>query len=331
MSVMTAGTDPSACRAFSHAQAGKVGKAILIAGPTASGKSALALWLADRYGGVVINADSMQVYQDLRILTARPSPADEASLPHFLYGHVDGAQAYCVAQYLRDVERTLTQAWNQEKLCIFVGGTGLYFKALLEGLSPIPPIPTPIRHKVRSQMDTLGVESLYHQLRTQDPLTAGSIHPTDHIRIVRALEVFEATGQPLASFWQTRDPGLLKQAQTLRLFLAPERHKLYSTINHRVELMCAAGVAGEVHTLMERELDPRQPIMRAHGVPWFSAYHKGTLSFEEAVALTQRDTRHYAKRQFTWFRHSLQGWHFVTRDEKKNIWDVGSLLESFQS
>jgi tRNA dimethylallyltransferase len=280
---------------------------------------------------VVINADSMQVYQDLRTLTARPSKADEACVPHALYGHVDGATPYCVTHYLRDAERTLAQVWNQGQLPIFVGGTGLYFKALLEGLSPIPSIPLDIRQKVRAQMDALGPEPLYIQLQTCDPLTASVIHPTDHIRIGRALEVFEATGHPLVSFWQSRDPGLLEEAHTLRLFLAPERDRLYSTINRRVELMCAAGAVDEVRTLMARKLDSHQPIMRAHGVPWLTAYDEGSLSFDEALAFTQRDTRRYAKRQFTWFRHSLPGWHFVTRGQETDPWDAEDLLKSFES
>src|SRR5215208_4610422 len=197
--------------------------AVLIAGPTASGKSALALDVAARLGGLIVNADSMQVYRDLRILTARPTPQEEAQAPHRLYGHIDGAVNFSVGHYLRDAAAVLAEARAARRLPIFVGGTGLYFKALVEGLSDIPAVPERVRERVRAAAEGRDSEALHAELAARDPATALRLRRSDRLRILRALEVVEATGQSLAAFQGRRRPGLLGDTASVRLFLAPER------------------------------------------------------------------------------------------------------------
>lgn len=282
--------------------------AILIAGPTASGKSALALALAGRIGGHVINADAMQVYRDLRILTARPSPEDEERAPHRLYGHIDAAVNYSVGHYLRDVGEAIGEARRLRRVPILVGGTGLYFKALTRGLSAIPPIPKSVRDRVREALATHGPEVLHAELGRRDPGAAARLKPRDRIRIARALEVIEATGRPLADWHQETAAPILDPSRAVRLFLTPERATLYARIDARFAQMLAAGALEEVRVLAERELDPLLPAMKAHGVPWLIRHLRGEISLAEAAVQAQADTRHYAKRQFTWFRHQLPDW-----------------------
>jgi tRNA dimethylallyltransferase len=198
-------------------------EAILIAGPTASGKSALAITLAQRLGGTVVNADSMQVYSDLRVLSARPSEAEAAAAPHVLFGHVDGAVNYSVGLWLADAARTLAELRGQGRLPIFTGGTGMYFKGLLRGLSDIPPVPEEVRARVRADAEGQDPATLHARLAALDPVTAARLRPSDPQRILRALEVFEATGRSLSAFQGARTPGLLDPARCLCLFLAPER------------------------------------------------------------------------------------------------------------
>src|SRR5215213_10563185 len=195
---------------------------VLIAGPTASGKSALALDLAARLGGLIVNADSMQVYRDLRILTARPTPQEEAQAPHRLYGHVDGGVNFSVGHYLRDAAAVLAEARAARRLPIFVGGTGLYFKALVEGLSDIPAVPEAVRERVRAAAAGRDSAALHAELAGRDPATALRLRRSDRLRILRALEVVEATGQSLAAFQGRRRPGLLVDTASVRLFLAPD-------------------------------------------------------------------------------------------------------------
>ncbi|MFC0282866.1 tRNA (adenosine(37)-N6)-dimethylallyltransferase MiaA [Camelimonas abortus] len=285
--------------------------AVLIAGPTASGKSALAIDLARRLDGVVINADSMQVYRDLRVLTARPAEADEATVPHRLYGVIDGAVNYSVARWLADARAELERARWLGLTPVFVGGTGLYFRALLDGLSDIPPVPEALRAALRAEAETLPGEALHRRLAQKDPEMAARLRPGDRQRILRALEVVEATGRSLASFHQQRAPGPLAGARTLRLFLAPGRAALYARINARFDAMVAEGALEEVRRLAARGLDPALPVMRAHGVPGLAAYLRGETDLAAAIARGKADTRHYAKRQFTWFRHQMTGWTWV--------------------
>ena len=280
-------------------------EAILIAGPTASGKSALAITLAQRLGGTVVNADSMQVYRDLRVLSARPSEAEEAAAPHVLFGHVDGAVNYSVGLWLTDAARTLEDLRGQGRLPIFTGGTGMYFKGLLRGLSDIPPVPEEVRARVRAEAEGQDPATLHARLRALDPETAARLRPSDPQRILRALEVFEATGRSLAAFQGARTPGLLDPARCLCLFLAPERQALYARIDARFDAMVAAGALEEVRALAARGLDPALPVMRAHGVPGVVAYLRGEASLAEAIQKGKTDTRHYSKRQFTFIRHQL--------------------------
>ena len=287
----------------------KIG-AVLIAGPTASGKSALGIRLAQELDGVVINADSMQVYRDLRIITARPTPEEEAEAPHRLYGHVDAAVNFSVGRYVTDAIQVLRDIRGR-KLPIFVGGTGLYFKALTEGLSDIPPVPDEVRDQVRRESEGLETPELHRLLSERDPETAGALRPSDRLRVQRALEIFAATGRPLVSFHGSRQPGPFAEVPVVKLFLSPERDELRRRIDSRFLAMMDRGALDEVRALGERSLDPMLPAMRAHGVPGLLAHLRGEISLDEAITRGQGDTRRYAKRQFTWFRHQLPDWQWV--------------------
>ncbi|WP_186292003.1 tRNA (adenosine(37)-N6)-dimethylallyltransferase MiaA [Ancylobacter moscoviensis] len=293
-------------------------RAVLIAGPTASGKSALALELAERAGGVVINADSMQVYRDLRVLSARPTAGEEARAPHRLYGHVDGAQDYSVAHWLEDARRVLSESEAEGRLPIFVGGTGLYFKALTLGLSPMPVIPAEVRARVRAFAP--DAPALHARLVAVDPETAARLRPSDTQRLMRALEVFEATGRPLA-LWQDEraEPPVLAADQAFKLFLATDRTVLRARIAERFHAMMEEGAPEEARALLARDLPADRTILKAHGVPWFRRCFAGEITQDEAVAGAILDTRHYAKRQDTWFRHQLEGWTAVTAPEARRL------------
>jgi len=283
-------------------------KAVLIAGPTASGKSALALDLAQKAGGIVINADSMQVYRDLRIITARPTEDEELRVPHRLYGHVDAAINFSAGAWIADAAKALEEARAQNRLPIFVGGSGLYFKGLTRGLSAVPPIPPEIREAVRAWLERDGVEALHAELAHRDPVSAERLKPRDRTRIARALEVIEATGRALPDWHREGQPPLLGAGEFSALFLSPERDALYARIDARFDAMLAGGAIEEVAALAARQLDPLLPAMKAHGVPWLIRHLTGGMSLDAAVEQGKRDTRHYAKRQFTWFRHQLGDW-----------------------
>ena len=300
-------------------------RAVLIAGPTASGKSALALALAERIGGAVINADSMQVYGDLHVLTARPTREEEARAPHLLYGHVDAAEDYSVGRWLGDAARALAEAEREKRLPIFVGGTGLYFKALTQGLSAIPAVPREVRERVRGEAEGVASAELHAKLASADKQTAARLRPSDRQRIIRALEVFAATGRPLAE-WQEK-PGvpLIDPEETVAVFLSVERAALQARIDTRFAAMLGAGALDEVQALAARRLDPRLPAMTAHGVPWLMRHLAGEISLEQAAAGGKADTRRYAKRQETWFRHQLEGWMWI-EPEKALDYIFSSLL-----
>jgi tRNA dimethylallyltransferase len=294
-----------------QANSQSLSKAVLIAGPTASGKSALALTLAQKTGGVVINTDSMQVYRDLRIITARPTPAEEALVPHRLYGHVDAAVNFSAGAWVTDAARILSEAQAERRLPIFVGGSGLYFKALTRGLSAVPPIPQPVREDVRARLERDGVEALHAELARRDPVSAERLKPRDRARIARALEVVEATGRALTDWHREGLPPLLPPDSFNALFLAPERDQLYARIDARFDAMLAAGALEEVAALAARQLAPLLPAMKAHGVPVLIRHLKGEITRDEASEIGRADTRHYAKRQFTWFRHQLPEFEWV--------------------
>lgn len=293
--------------------------AVLIAGPTASGKSALALELAQSAGGVIINADSMQVYRDLRVITARPSPEEEARVPHRLYGHVDAAVNFSAGSWVVDAAAALAEARAQNRLAIFTGGSGLYFKALTRGLSAVPPIPVEVRDSVRARLERDGVEALHAQLAQRDPASADRLKPRDRTRIARALEVVEATGRSLTDWHRDGLPPLLPQGTFRALFLEPDRDPLYARIDARFDAMLKAGALEEVAGLAARGLDPLLPAMKAHSVPALIRHLRGEITLQEAATIGRADTRHYAKRQFTWFRHQLPEFQWV-RPEAARAW-----------
>jgi tRNA dimethylallyltransferase len=296
-----------------HQQGRSAKRAVLIAGPTASGKSSLALALAERRGGLIINADSMQVYRDLKIITARPRADEEARIPHRLYGHVDAAENYSVGRWLRAAETALAEAAG--RLPIFVGGTGLYFKALTKGLAAVPPIPGDIRAALRARLAQEGPAALHALLVQQDPTSAARLMAGDGVRIVRALEVLEGTGRPLSEWHRTGMPPLIDPASAVQIFLTPERAELYRRIDARFETMMKAGALEEVRLLAARALDPLLPALKAHGVPWLSRHLAGEIALAEAMEEAKKDTRHYSKRQLTWFRNQMPGWVWVTPEE----------------
>jgi tRNA dimethylallyltransferase len=288
--------------------------AVLIAGPTASGKSALAIRLAQRLGGTVINADSMQVYRDLRVLTARPTAAEESLVPHRLFGDVDGAANYSVGQWLAAATAAIAAAQAAGSLPILVGGTGLYFKALTMGLSDIPAVPKAVRERIRAQTEGLTPQALHARLAACDPLTAAGLRPTDPQRLLRALEVFAATGTPLAHFQATRAPPVLPPSRCTAFFLAAERSALRRRIDARFDAMMRGGALDEVAALAARRLSPLLPVMRAHGVPGLLAYLNGGCGLDAAVAQGKRDTSRYVKRQFTFARSQLAAFAWVAPD-----------------
>ncbi|WP_442237591.1 tRNA (adenosine(37)-N6)-dimethylallyltransferase MiaA [Rhodopseudomonas pseudopalustris] len=295
-------------------------KAVLIAGPTASGKSALALRLAETQNGVIINTDSMQVYRDLRVLTARPSLAEEARAPHRLYGTVDAAQNFSAGAWLDAAAVALAEARAQRRRPIFIGGTGLYFKALTRGLAAVPPIAPEIRDAVRQRLEQGGVAALHAELARRDPEGAARLNVADRVRVARALEVLEGTGKPLAAWHGEALPPLLPAHEVgAALFLAPERSALYARIDARFAAMLEAGALDEVAALHARRLDPLLPAMKAHGVPALIRHLDGELSLSEAAAIGCADTRHYAKRQFTWFRHQLPEFAWVPPEEAEDV------------
>jgi tRNA dimethylallyltransferase len=283
-------------------------KAILIAGPTASGKSGAGLEFAASVGGTIINADSMQVYRELRLLTARPSEADEARVPHRLYGTIQAAEAYSVGRWLGDVASAMAEAHGEGRLPILVGGTGLYFKALTEGLAPVPDIPAEIRSYWRERSDELGRDALFAELAARDPTMAARLGPADPQRIVRALEVIDATGVSLAEWQGGNAAPLLAPGDALRLIIAPEREPLYAAIDTRFDRMIERGALDEVRALLALKLDPGLPAMRAHGVRELAAHLSGVLTGEEAVAKAKTESRRYAKRQMTWLRRFMSDW-----------------------
>ena len=281
-------------------------RALLIAGPTASGKSALALKMARERSGIIINADALQVYRELRILSARPSPAEEAEAPHRLYGHVSGRDTYSVSRWLADAMDALEAAWRDGLLPIVSGGTGLYFKALEQGLAEIPPIDPDIRQKWRNFKG-----DLHGELLRLDPHAATLLKSNDRQRIIRSLEVIESTGRSLAQ-WQAdvNRSALLADVTVERIFLNPPREELYARAEARFDQMLASGAMDEVRALLDA--DPALPIMKAIGVPELRAHLRGEISLEEAVTAAKTATRHYIKRQLTWWRGQMKGWELLS-------------------
>lgn len=279
----------------------------LIAGPTASGKSALALRLAERDDAWIVNADSMQVYADLDVLTARPSTADLGRARHLLYGHVDASQAYSVARWLRDAGAVLEEARNQERALVVVGGTGLYFRALAGGLSPVPAIPAGIRARIRAEADAAAPGDLHARLAECDPAMAARLEPGDTQRIARALEVMEATGHSLDAWQKEAGPSLVG-ADARRIVLAPPRPWLHARIAARFAAMVKHGAIEEARRLLSRGLDPSLPAMKAIGVRELGSLGENDENLAFAIDRAVTETRRYAKRQETFFRGQLADW-----------------------
>tara|TARA_R110000787_G_scaffold16887_12_gene53622 strand:- start:29132 stop:30061 length:930 start_codon:yes stop_codon:yes gene_type:complete len=277
----------------------------LIVGPTASGKSALALELAKKQPSVIINADSAQVYSDLRILSARPSEEEMGGIEHQLFGYIDGEEACSAARWAHDAKTAIAAAHERDILPILVGGTGLYVRILLDGIAPIPEIAPAIRQKIR-QMELLEA---YQALQSLDPVSAERLNPSDSTRIQRALEVIQSTGKPLDHWQKHKTGGIGENIKLHPLILLPPREWLYQRCDLRLHQMMEEGAAEEVENLLQRDLPPNLPVMRAIGVSAIAAWLAGDISREAAIERAQTATRQYAKRQYTWFRNQgPQGW-----------------------
>ncbi|MBN8918081.1 MAG: tRNA (adenosine(37)-N6)-dimethylallyltransferase MiaA [Rhizobiales bacterium] len=303
---------------FSKLEGGKP-LAVLIAGPTASGKSALALSIAGRTGGIVLNADSMQVYGDLSVLTARPTVAEMAEVPHGLYGHVDADTDYSVGRWLEDAKRALAAARAAGRLPVFVGGTGLYFRALTQGLAEIPAIPEAVRAEVRGAAEALDSPDLHARLAARDPESATRLKVNDRQRVLRALEVIHATDRSLTDWQRDAQPPVLDAAGCAKIVLEVDRDLLRQRIDARFEAMMAAGALEEVRRLAARNLAPDRTVLKAHGAPALTRYLKGEMPLADAIAEGQSDTRRYAKRQATFFRHQMPDWARATPEQALGV------------
>ena len=284
---------------------------VVVAGPSASGKSALALALAETFDGTVINADSMQVYRDLRVLTARPTSADEARAPHRLYGVIDAAEPCSAGRWCTMALAEVAAAQKGGRLAILAGGTGLYLRALLEGLAPIPPMAESVRQEARALHARLGGVAFKEALAALDAETAAALAPGDSQRLIRAYEVARATGRGLAD-WR-RAPAPPPAFRAAAVLLLPPRPGLYVRCDARFLRMVEEGAVAEVEALVARELDPRLPAMKAVGVGELAAFVVGRCSLPEAIAAAQQATRRYVKRQYTWFRHKLPGGEYLQK------------------
>lgn len=279
----------------------------LIAGPTASGKSRLAMETARATGAVIVNADSQQLYADLRVLSARPSVEDEAVIAHRLYGVADAADAWSVGRWSRAVMEVLAELKAEGRPALLVGGTGLYFSALTKGLAEIPPVRLEVRDAVQAEFDAEGEAAFRRRLAEVDPAAEAAVFPGDRQRLVRALSVYRASGRPLSA-WKADTRPLLTPGSYDALVVEPPRDRLYASCEARVDGMMAQGALEEVRALTARGLAPDLPAMKAVGVRELAAHLAGELSFDAAVAAVKQSTRNYAKRQLTWFRNQQGDW-----------------------
>lgn len=282
-------------------------KIIFIAGPTASGKSAFALETARKYNGTIINTDALQIYKCLPLLSAQPSLEAQKEIPHLLYGALDAAEKSSVGKWLNLATAAIQQTLSANRRPIMVGGTGLYFKALLGGLSDIPPIPDEVRQTVRNLYDELGEEKFRQELAKLDPETAQRLAPNDRQRSIRAYEVALHTGKPLGHWHTKKSYAWIDTFHIERHLLMPDREKLYAACDARFEQMIEQGAVEEAKNLLERKLDPTLPAMKTLGVREISSYLKGEINLKDAIAKAQQATRNYAKRQMTWFRNQWAG------------------------
>ncbi|MEQ9519124.1 MAG: tRNA (adenosine(37)-N6)-dimethylallyltransferase MiaA [Parvibaculum sp.] len=302
---------------------------VLIAGPTASGKSALGLALASRLGGEIVNADSMQIYQELRVLTARPSVEEEVEAPHHLYGHVSGGTLYSTGQWLQDSLEAIADVRARGLVPIVLGGTGLYFQALTEGFVDIPPIPDDVRRLVRSEVADIGPQAAHGLLRAVDPKWAGQVNENDPQRISRGLEVFRATGRALTD-WHEDPVDVPLRGRAVKFVLAPDRAWLYERINRRFDLMLEAGALDEVKALLSFGFADHLPVMKSLGVPELQVHLQGEISLEEARIRAQTKSRQYAKRQMTWFRQRMIAWNTIfAQDLESQIDEIFSFIDDY--
>jgi tRNA dimethylallyltransferase len=296
---------------------------IFIAGTTASGKSSLAIMCAEALNGVVVNVDSMQVYSDLRIITARPSKEEEALVAHALYGHVDGAVCYSAAHFQQDVAKLLLDPAYANRPLIFTGGTGLYFKAVMGGLAPVPSIPPDVRNALREEAERVDASLLHARLANVDPEMAARLNPQDTQRILRALEVVMATGKSLRTYQLTphmnNETLVFGERPLHRLFLSWPRDEIIERIHSRFDIMIEQGAMDEIKHLKARNLDPALPVMRAHGVPWLMKALDDKVSLDVAIERAKIETRQYAKRQMTWWRNSMSDWSVEDAKNPKSI------------
>lgn len=292
--------------------------AILIAGPTAGGKSAMALQMAKKYNGVILNTDSMQVYNTLQVLTARPSRDEMDDIDHLLYGHVEATQFYSTGQWVRSVETLLPTIRAAGKIPVFVGGTGLYFKALTGGLSDMPDVPEDIRNQYRQRLLESGALALYEELQQLDPEIARKLNMSDGHRIVRALEILAATGKSISQYTSVGGPMVVNPLKAKKIVVLPDRQVLHKKINQRFETMLEYGAVSEVEAFLAQDPDPTCPAMKAIGVREIEQFLKGKLSRNDVISLASAATRQYAKRQMTWFRNQM-GEDWVRVDPEKGI------------
>ncbi|RVT94255.1 tRNA (adenosine(37)-N6)-dimethylallyltransferase MiaA [Sphingomonas crocodyli] len=290
----------------------------LIAGPTASGKSALAMKLAEIANGVVINADASQVYADLRVLSARPSAEDETRVPHRLFGYRDAAEACSAADWAADARGAIAEAHAEGRLPVLVGGTGLYIRTLLSGIAPIPEIDPAIRAEVRAR----SVAENYAALSIEDPVMADRLRPSDTTRIARALEVMRSTRESISQWQERLEGGISNDISLAPAVLLPPREWLRARCDVRFEVMLKQGAVEEVDRLMARGLDPALPAMRAIGVPEIAAWQAGEIDYDTMLDRAQAATRQYAKRQFNWFRNQVPpDWQRVEAQLDDNLID----------
>lgn len=279
-------------------------RVVVVAGPTASGKSALATNLAEEFGGPIINADSMQVYQALPLLTAQPGPQERARAPHRLYGVIPPGESCSAGRWRALAEAECRLAWQEGQTAWLVGGTGLYLRALLDGLSPVPEIPDLVRSETRALFAALGNQKFHARLKERDPAMAARLDSSNSQRLMRAWEVHAATGRSLADWQNDPREGALP-SQNFVVTVTPPRDALYAACDARLAAMLQRGALDEVEALLSLRLDPALPVMKALGVAEFAAHLRGEIGRDEALARAQQATRNYAKRQLTWFRHQI--------------------------
>ncbi|WP_208608810.1 tRNA (adenosine(37)-N6)-dimethylallyltransferase MiaA [Pseudovibrio denitrificans] len=326
MSVTT--NDISSSRTVQVNGTGKRPVAVLIAGPTASGKTALSIQLAKELDAWVVNADSMQIYSDLHILSARPSAEEESQAPHYLFGHVASEQPYSVMNWLTEFGELLARAREDNRPLVVVGGTGLYFKSALEGLSLLPDIPEDIRQRWRTFAHKATSEELHAALGERDTVMAERLHPSDTQRIVRALEVIEGTGKSLSVWQNERSTPLLAADEAVTIVLSPDRKVLHDRIHRRFDMMVEQGAVEEVCALWAKGLDPNLQVMKAIGVKQLAEAANGHTTMEWAIEKAKTETRRYAKRQSTFFRGQLSSWPNL---DPLNPDDVAEFVETVKT